>query len=63
MNIGLYSGNYYDYTDDAIALERENDIYEGLKGSFYNDQDFPANARSLYFDPLNPPKGSLPGEI
>lgn len=63
MNIGLYSGNYRDYADDDIALERESDIYEGLNGSFYNDVDFPADARSLYFDPLNPPKGSLPGEL
>jgi hypothetical protein len=61
MDIGLYTGNYFDYTDDEIALEREKDIFEGLNGSYYIDNSFPTDSRSLYFDPLNPPKGSLPG--
>ena len=62
MNTGLYPGNYFDYIDDEIALERENDMVDEFDDSVYNDLTFPTDARSLYFDPINPPKGSLPGK-
>ena len=59
---GLYAGNYFDYVDDQLALEREYDIGESLiDGQNFYDSSFPPDPRSLYFDPFNPPKGSLPG--
>ena len=62
MDHGLYSGNYHDYGDDQFALEREYDIGESLDpGVPFVDDGFPTDPRSLYYDPLNPPKGSLPG--
>lgn len=62
MDHGLYSGNYYEYADDQFALEREYDIGESLEpGVLFTDDSFPTDPRSLYYDPLNPPKGSLPG--
>jgi hypothetical protein len=56
-----FPGNYHDYPDDDIALQRELEIGEALTVT-YLDEAFPPNARSLYFDPLNPPKGSIPNE-
>lgn len=61
MDQGLFPGNYFDYADDEIAIQREVEIGESIPGQ-YLDDIFPPNARSLYFDPLNPPKGSLPNE-
>lgn len=61
MDQSIYPGNYYDYTDDEIAIQRELELGESLTGLFIDDV-FPPNARSLYFDPLNPPKGSIPNE-
>ena len=59
--MGLVPGNYHDYPDDEVAVQREFEIGDSLDSN-YRDEDFPANARSLYFDPLNPPKGSIPNE-
>lgn len=58
---GLCKQNYFDYQDDEVAIQREHDILDGLEGS-YVDKEFPADNRSLYMDPFNPPKGSLPGD-
>jgi hypothetical protein len=62
MDQSLFPGNYHDYPDDEVALQREVELGESLSGSFFVDDIFPPNARSLYFDPLNPPKGSIPNE-
>lgn len=32
------------------------------EGEFYIDNDFAPSARSLYYDPLHPPKGAIPNE-
>lgn len=61
MDSGLCPGNYFDYPDDEVALQREFEIGDSLTTT-YEDETFPPNARSLYFDPLNPPKGSIPNE-
>jgi hypothetical protein len=61
MNIGLFTGNYFDYIDDEVAFERESDLLDE-SDSLYADPCFPADGRSLYFDPINPPKGFLPGD-
>lgn len=61
MDNGIVPGNYHDYPDDEVAIQREFEIADGCEGQF-KDEDFPANARSLYFDPLNPPKGAIPNE-
>jgi hypothetical protein len=61
MNSGLCPGNYFDYPDDEVAIQREFEIGDSLTGTWIDDA-FPPNARSLYFDPLNPPKGSIPNE-
>jgi calpain-12 len=64
MDVGLYPNNYYDYDDDDVALQRETEIaqtwQEAFVGRVYEDPYFPADGRSLYFDPLYPPKGALP---
>mmetsp|Transcript_32355 Transcript_32355/g.54541 ORF Transcript_32355/g.54541 Transcript_32355/m.54541 type:complete len:832 (+) Transcript_32355:47-2542(+) len=62
MDIGICPGNYHDYADDEVAIQREFEIGDALEGGHFRDEDFPANARSLYFDPLNPPKGAIPNE-
>ena len=60
---GLFDGNYYDYENDEIAIQRESDIsQEILPGKKWEDPSFPTDGRSLYFDPLCPPKGSLPAD-
>lgn len=61
MDNGIFPGNYHDYADDEVAIQREFEIADNLEDHF-RDEDFPANARSLYFDPLNPPKGAIPNE-
>ncbi len=63
MDSGICPGNYFDYPDDDIAIQREFEIGDAVEeGEVYADEAFPANARSLYFDPLNPPKGAIPNE-
>ena len=62
MDTSICPGNYHDYPDDEVAIQREFEIADGLEGQSFKDEDFPANARSLYFDPLNPPKGAVPNE-
>jgi hypothetical protein len=63
MDAGLYPGNYFDYDDDDVARQREYEIAEDIpEGSHFVDSSFPADGRSLYFDPLNPPKGCLPSK-
>jgi hypothetical protein len=61
MDAGICPGNYFDYPDDEVAIQREFEIGDSVSG-YYSDDAFPANARSLYFDPLNPPKGAIPNE-
>jgi hypothetical protein len=61
MDQALFPGNYHDYPDDDVAIQREVEIGESIAG-YHIDDIFPPNARSLYFDPLNPPKGSIPNE-
>ena len=62
MDSGLYTGNYYDYKDDDVAIQREFDIIENIgKGNLFDDTTFSPDTRSLYFDPLYPPKNSVPG--
>jgi hypothetical protein len=61
MDSGIFPGNYHDYADDEVAIQREYEIADSLEENF-RDDDFPANSRSLYFDPLNPPKGAIPNE-
>jgi hypothetical protein len=61
MDTGIFPGNYLDYADDEVAVQREYEIADSLEDHF-KDEDFPANSRSLYFDPLNPPKGAIPNE-
>jgi hypothetical protein len=61
MDQCLCPGNFLDYADDEVALQRELELGENLKGN-YLDTIFPPNARSLYFDPLDPPKGSIPND-
>lgn len=56
MESGLCSGNYYDYAGDDVALQREIELMDGREDTF-TDVHFPPDIRSLYFDPLNPPKG------
>lgn len=61
LDVGICKGNYHDYIDDEMAIQREFDIIDDVKeGRFWEDPDFPANSSSLYFDPFNPPKGLLP---
>eukprot|EP01041_Mallomonas_annulata_P011157 gene11157-23318_t len=63
MDVGLCPGNYYDYEDDNMATNREAEIVDELEpNKYWEDFQFPPDGRSLYFDPLNPPKGSLPQE-
>jgi hypothetical protein len=62
MDIGIFPGNYHDYPDDEVAIQREFELADSLEGQNFKDEEFPANARSLYFDPLNPPKGAVPNE-
>lgn len=57
---GLAPGNYFDYKDHEVALQAELDLLDP-SGAPFVDETFPADARSLYFDPLHPPKGALPG--
>jgi hypothetical protein len=44
-----------------MAFQREIELAEGWKeknvGKLFEDPYFPADGRSLYFDPLYPPKG------
>lgn len=61
MDQAICSGNYFDYPDDEIALQRELEIGDSISEN-YIDESFPPNSRSLYFDPLNPPKGGLPND-
>lgn len=61
MDQTLCPGNYFDYPDDEVALQREIEFGEGII-DVYIDEIFPPNAKSLYFDPLNPPKGAVPNE-
>jgi len=61
MDQSLYPGNYFDYADDEVAFQREAELVEDSQ-TFFIDEMFPPNARSLYMDPLNPPKGSIPNE-
>lgn len=61
MDQALCAGNYLDYPDDETAKQREIELIENFTGGFIDDI-FPPNARSLYLDPLNPPKGALPNE-
>jgi hypothetical protein len=61
MDKGLCPGNYFDYDDDDVAIQREIEIMDGTFGS-YVDTSFPTDGRSLYFDPMNPPRGSYPAE-
>ena len=56
---GLVQGNYFDYVDDDVALQGEIDLLDSA--DVFEDTSFPADARALYFDPLHPPKGALPG--
>jgi len=59
----LCPGNYFDYVDDEFARQRELELYDTWNGpGAFLDVAFPPNARSLYFDPLNPPKGAIPNE-
>jgi hypothetical protein len=54
---------HFDYPDDEMAIQRELEIGESIAvNTSYLDTVFPPNARSLYFDPLNPPKGTIPNE-
>jgi calpain len=63
MDSVLFPANFFDYPDDEVAIQREVEIGESIDaGTLYTDDIFPPNARSLYFDPLNPPKGSIPNE-
>lgn len=59
MDQAIFVGHYQDYPDDDVALQRELEMGEAVS-NIYVDEVFPPNARSLYFDPLNPPKGSIP---
>ncbi len=62
LDCGLTPGNYFDYAGQDVALQAEWDLVDNLAaGSFFEDATFPSDARSLYFDPLHPPKGALPG--
>lgn len=61
VDVGLFPGNYFDYEDDETAVFRTREISRDVPaGSVWVDPTFPRDARSLYFDPLNPPKGSMP---
>ena len=61
MDFGLCPGNYFEYDDETIARNRENEIADDLEfNQHWTDSSFPIDGRSLYFDPLNPPKGALP---
>lgn len=61
MDTSLFPGSYFDYPDDEVAMQRELELGETFTGT-YVDGVFPPNARSLYLDPLNPPKGAIPNE-
>eukprot|EP01033_Poteriospumella_lacustris_P011586 gene11586-8257_t len=61
MDQSLCPGYYFDYPDDETAKQRELELIENYTAGFLDDI-FPPNARSLYLDPLNPPKGALPNE-
>ncbi len=56
---GLVQGNYFDYVDDEVALQAEIDLLDSADA--FEDPSFPSDARALYFDPLHPPKGAMPG--
>ena len=58
LDRGLCPGNYFDYEDDETAVAQENEIAEEVAKS-WDDPTFPHDGRSLYFDPLNPPKGTV----
>jgi len=63
LDVGLCTGNYFDYANDDVARQREYDMAtDVIEGNRFIDSAFPTDARSLYYDPLNPPKGALPGE-
>lgn len=59
IETGLALGNYHDYEDDETAVGRELEISEEVAKN-WEDPVFPADGRSLYFDPLNPPRGAIP---
>lgn len=61
MDEAIFPGNYFDYGDDEVALQRELEVAENIVDN-YVDEIFPPNSRSLYFDPLNPPKAGLPND-
>jgi hypothetical protein len=73
IDTGLCKGNYFDAENDDVAIAMEAEAVEHIlldeeewtgEGPFlerYEDPTFPADARSLYFDPYNPPKGALNG--
>ena len=44
MDSGLCPGNYFNYTDDEVAIQREFELADGFD-LFYNDDSFPANSR------------------
>ncbi len=57
QNNGLYDGNYFNYENDEIAIQREDDLNQEMLGdALWEDSAFPADGRSIYFDPLCPPK-------
>jgi calpain len=49
-----------------MAFQRETELAEAWResnvGQLFSDPYFPADGRSLYFDPLHPPKGALPAD-
>jgi hypothetical protein len=61
MEIGLYPKNYFDFEDDEVATQREIELVDTFNGVFH-DPTFPADARSMYFDPFSPSKGGFPGD-
>jgi hypothetical protein len=57
MERGLASSNYVDYESDDAAFQGERDFVEDLPAANkFEDVEFPADSRSCYFDPFNPPK-------
>lgn len=62
MDQALYPGNYHDYADDEVAMQRELEIGDGMLENNFIDEVFPPNSKSLYFDALNPPKGGIPND-
>ena len=67
-DIGLCPGNYFDYADDDVAIQREDELVSEHQlnhphlSPLFSDTIFPSDARALYYDPFNPSSGSLPGE-